>query len=180
MRKMILVAVTAALAVAACGGSSDSAATTTTAVPTTAAPQATTTAAVTTTAAPTTADVTTTTGATDASGDPDVAAITMAYEVAFDSTSGYDEKAKYIDDPSGLEDTVASYLDIGETMGGVSVAVTGVTIDGTEAEVGYDLLFGGHPTYPDLTGTAVKTDAGWQVPRSMFCEIMADARVGCP
>jgi hypothetical protein len=112
--------------------------------------------------------------------DADVDAIVTAYAVAFDSESDYAAKAPYIDDPSGLEDTVARYLTTGETMGGIDVLVTAVAVNGSEADVTYDLLFNGNPTYPDLSGSALLTDDGWKVPRGVFCSLMSSARVGCP
>lgn len=174
-----------ALATAACGGGSDTAAVADTTAPTpesttsTAAPTTTTTQAptTTTTAPPTT---TTTIGGIVPGEDADVDAVVLAYEIAFDSVSDFETKAAYIEDPTGLEDTVAQYLLTGETMGGIGVAVREVTIDGDTATLLYDLLFNDNPTYPDLTGRAVLTDAGWQVPRSAFCTLMSSARVGCP
>jgi hypothetical protein len=112
--------------------------------------------------------------------DPDVDAIVLAYQIAFDSVSDYETKAPYIDDPTGLEETVALYLITGETMGGVAVDIKEVIIDGETATLTYDLLFNDNPTYPDLTGRAVLTEVGWQVPRSTFCALMSSARVGCP
>lgn len=184
MKKAFLVTAVLALVAGACGGSADTGSadagpaetvvttTTTTAVPTTTAPPSTTTAAPTTTTAPPS-------GITPGE-DPDVDAIVTAYTVAFDSVSDYEAKVPYIDDPSGLEDTVADYQTTGETMGGVNVVVTDVVVSGEEADVTYDLLFNNNPTYPDLPGTAVLTDAGWQVPRAVFCALMSSARVGCP
>ena len=72
--------------------------------------------------------------------DPDVDAIVLAYTVAFDSVSDFEAKAQYIDDPSGLEETVAQYLVTGETMGGIGVEVSEVTIEGNTARLVYDLL----------------------------------------
>jgi hypothetical protein len=174
-----------ALATAACGGGSDTEAVADTTVPapesttTTAAPTTTTTLAptTTTTAPPTT---TTTIGGIVPGEDADVDAIVLAYEIAFDSISDFETKSAYIEDPTGLEGTVAQYLLTGETMGGIGVAVREVTIDGDSATLLYDLLFNDNPTYPDLTGRAVLTDAGWQVPREAFCTLMSSARVGCP
>ncbi|MDX2343272.1 MAG: hypothetical protein QNL12_05850 [Acidimicrobiia bacterium] len=188
MKKAMLVLAVAALAMASCGGSTDSdpdaAAATTTTV------QATTTAAPTTTVAPTTtaALTTTTVVPTTTTAEPaitpgedvDVDAVVTAYSVAFDSTSDYETKVPFLEDPNGLEDTVAAYLTTGETMGGVSVVVTAVVINGVEADVTYDLLFNNNPTYPDLPGKAVLNDGGWQVPRKDFCALMSSARVGCP
>ena len=137
-----------------------------------------------TTAAPITTTVAETTTTADSGiipgADPNADAIVAAYSVAFDSVSDYAAKAPYIDDPSGLEDTVAKYLTTGESMGGIDVVVTAVDVNGDEADVTYDLLFNDNPTYSDLPGTAVRTAAGWQIPRSIFCALMSSARVGCP
>lgn len=179
MKRLIVLLGALALVAAACGGSEDGGAGEPAADPTTTtATQATVTTA---------AQVSTTTAPADepaggivAGEDPDVDAIVTAYTVAFDSTSEYPAKEPYIDDPSGLEDTVADYLTTGETMGGVGVVVTEVVVNGEEADVTYDLLFNDNPTYPDLPGTAVLTADGWKVPRSVFCALMSSARVGCP
>ena len=138
----------------------------------------------TTTAAPTTTVPATTTVA-DSGGilpgeDADVDAVVLTYEIVFSSETGYEEKAPYIDDPEGLEQTVADYQETGESMGGVALAPTSVTIDGDTADVTYDLLFGGTPTYPDLSGDAVLIDETWKITRDMFCAMMASARGSCP
>ena len=169
------------LVLAACGGGTDTsapsdAATTATSTTTTAAPP-------TTTAPTTTTAASTTTVAADGitpGADADVDAVVLAYQVAFDSASTYENKAPYIDDPTGLEETVAAYLAAGEAVGGIEVATSAVTVSGDAADVTYDLLFGGNPTYPGLSGTAVKTPEGWKVPRAVFCSLMSSARVGCP
>jgi hypothetical protein len=97
----------------------------------------------------------------------------------FSSETTYEEKAPLLDDPTGLEDTVLKYIETGESMGGVALAAKEITVDGSVATVIYDLLFGGAPTYPDLTGDAVLIDGTWKVTREMFCSIMTSARVGC-
>lgn len=177
-RTMILLVVLVVLAVMAAACSESDAAES----DTTAAPPSTTTAAPATTT--TTAPATTTTAA-DTEGivpgeDVDVDAVVLTYQIVFSSETGYDEKAPYIDDPTGLEQTVADYQTTGESMGGVELAPTSVTINGDTADVTYDLLFGGTPTYPDLAGDAVLIDDTWKVTRVMFCAMMASARVGCP
>ena len=106
--------------------------------------------------------------------------ITALYEVVFSSETGYDEKAPLIDDPTGLEDTVTEYQETGEQMGGVSLAAKDISVAGDVAVVTYDLLFAGTPTYPNLTGDAVRIDGVWKITREMFCSIMTSARVGCP
>ena len=180
MKRTLFVVLILAIVAAACGESSDSGAGEA-APATTAAPTTTTT---TTTEAPTTTAAPTTTTAVEsdivAGEDPDVDAIVTAYSVAFDSQSDYAAKQLHIDDPAGLEDTVARYLETGESMGGISVVVTSVEVDGDEANLTFDLLFNNNPTYPNLPGTAVLTDDAWKVPRWMFCSLMSSARVGCP
>jgi hypothetical protein len=175
MKRLLIIVVL----VAACGDAATPTAepasptTVATAPPTTSAP---------TTAPPTTSAQTTvapTTAAIVPGEDADVDAIVTAFSVAFDSTSPYEEKAKYIDDPSGLESTVGRYLETGESFDGIEVLVTSVEIAGDEATVYYDLLFNGNPTYPDLDGKAVRTADGWKVPRGIFCGMMANARVPC-
>lgn len=186
LRHRLLLAVLA-LGVSACGGASEPLAPTTTDNVVT-----TTTSTTTTTVSPTTSTTESPTTTTTrpaappvsssivAGEDPDVDDIVLAFQIAFDSVSGFELKAAYIDDPTGLEGTVTKYLSTGDSMGGISVNPTDVVIEGDTATVTYDLLFGGNPTYPDLTGTAVKTSDGWKVPRSQFCSLMSSARVGCP
>ena len=182
LKRSFAVGATFALLLAACGGGSESdsgaaAGATTSTVPTatTLAPVTTTTTlapSTTTTVAPTTTTTTTTTAGGIVPGeDPDVDAIVLAYTVAFDSVSDFEAKAPYIVDPSGLEETIAQYLITGETMGGIGVEVSEVTIEGDTATLTYDLLFNDNPTYPDQTGRVELTDAGWQIPRSTFCAL---------
>ena len=173
MRKIIAFLLVIAGLAAGCGsGDGEPAAEQTTAAPTTTAAPETTMSPETTSAPETTAII--------PGENADVDAVVAAYVAAFDSTSDYQAKAPFIDDPSGLEETVEKYLATGETMGGVSVAVTNVVVTGDEASVTYDLLFNNNPTYPNLPGTAVRTTDGWKVPRSVFCSLMSSARVGCP
>ena len=148
----------------------------------TAAPPSTTSSSTTTTLPPPTSSTTTvaTTTTEDPTSEEDSDAISAAYEIVFSSETTYDEKAPLIDDPSGLEETVLSYQETGESMGGVSLVARKITVDGDTAKVIYDFLFGGTPTYPDLTGDAVRVEGTWKVSRTMFCSIMASARVGCP
>jgi len=175
-RKLLLLVVLAVLATAC--SESDTAES-----PTTAAPTTTVAPAPTTTATTTAPETTTTAG--EAGGivpgeDADVDAVVLTYQIVFSSETDYDEKAPYLEDPAGLEQTVADYQETGESMGGVALAPTAVTINGNSADVLYDLLFGGTPTYPDLTGDAVLVDDTWKITRDMFCAMMASARVGCP
>lgn len=165
-----LFALALTVVVAACGGGNGSGDDTTT----------TTAAAATTT---TVADTTTTAGASAGivpGEDPDVDAIVEAYGVVFDSETTFEEKAPYLVDPSGMEETVTGYMEAGDAVGGIELQVSAVTIDGDAAAVTYDFLFAGNPSYTGLEGDAVRTDAGWQISREMFCDIMSSARVGCP
>lgn len=169
-----------ALALAACGGGDsgstttiDEATTTTEAAsPTTGAPATTTTAAATSSTAGEEGIV--------PGEDPEVDAIVALYQTVFDSTTSFDEKAALIVDPTGLEDTVATYASTGESVGGVTVEPTAVVVTGDEAEVVYTIFFSGNPTYPGQQGSAVRVDGEWKVGRDMFCGLMASARSACP
>lgn len=197
MKRLIAIGVTAALVAAACGSSADdenAAATTSPAAETTTTSSATTTVPEVSTTATTEAPGSTITEApTTTAGvpeiptvpvvpgeDEDADAIVEAYSVVFDSTTTYEEKVPYLVEPEGLEDTVAKYSETGESFGGVTLEATAVGIEGDDALVIYDFLFGGNPAYPDQEGDAVRADAGWQITREMFCSIMTSARVGCP
>ncbi len=185
MKKALLTLTAFAFVVAACGGSSggeEAAATTVAPATTTTTTTTTTTVPATTTTTEAPAATTTTTEAPSLipSGDPDIDAVATAYMVAFDSTTDYEAKLPYVDDLTGLEETVVKYMETGESMGGVTVVITSVEVNGDEADVLYDLFFNNNPIYPDLPGTAVRSDVGWQVPRAEFCGMMSSARVGCP
>ena len=174
MKKVLLTLFALALVASACGGSSEDAASVAPAAPATSAPA---TSAV---PATTTAPVDEPMESFVPSGDPEKDAVATAFLVAFDSTTTFEEKLPYVQDMSGLEETVAKYIETGLAMGGVSITVSAVEIDGEEATVFYDLTFNNNPIYPDLTGSAVRTDGGWQLPRREFCSMMSNARVGCP
>ena len=189
MKRTLFLVIAFAIIVAACSSGEAAEPTTTTAQPQTtttaepAAPASTTTVPATTTVAPTTTAApatTTTAGGFVAGEDPDVDAVVLTYQIVFSSATTYEEKVPYLVDPTGLEGTVAQYGETGESMGGVELAPNAVTIDGDVAEVQYDFLIGGTPTYPDLSGDAVLLDGVWKVTREMFCGIMTSARVGCP
>ncbi len=179
MKKTLLLAGALTIVAAACSSSTQES-------PSTVAPETTTTIATTTTAtaAPTTTAATTTSTtappAEEGDSGPEVDAIIAAYEIVFSSETSYDEKAPLIDDPDGLEETVAKYQETGDSMGGVALVAKTVIINGDTADVTYDLLFGGTPSYPDLKGDAVLIDGTWKVTRTMFCSLMSSARVGCP
>lgn len=191
MKRLIVFGVVAALVVAACGSADEDA---NAAVVATASAALTTTTTLSPTTTATTAPATTTTEAlpttTEApkiptvpvvpGDDEDVDAIVEAYSVVFDSVTSYEEKVPYLVEPDGLEETVAEYSETGKAFGGVTLEAKEVGIEGDDALVIYDFLFGGNPAYPGQEGDAVRTDAGWQITREMFCSVMASARVGCP
>jgi hypothetical protein len=170
-----------ALVAAACGDDETSDTTVPIATTTIAPATTTTTAPVTTTTeAPTTTTTVAEAGGIVPGEDPEVDAVVSAYTIALDSVSSYEEKVVFIDDPTGLEDTIAQYLATASSIGGVGVGVSAVAIDGDAAEVTYDLLIGGNPTYPDLKGAAVKATDGWKITRDAFCFVMVSARGSCP
>ncbi len=189
MKKMLVLVATVAVVAVACGSTSESSepviqaaqTVTTTVAPTTTAPATTTT----TTTLP---DTTTTSLASDEvktfrvipGEDSEVDAIVEAYSVVFDSTTTFDEKAVFLADASGLEETIVKYAAAGDDVGGITLQADRVGIDGADAVVIYSFLFAGTAAYNDLEGVAVLTDAGWQIPRDFFCQIMVLSRVGCP
>lgn len=181
--KMLTVAIVLAVVATACADDASEPADTTvttaeaTTTTTTTVPATTTTVAATTT---TEAEAEIETSPVVAGEDEDVDAIVLAYTVVFDSTTSYEEKAPYVVDFEGLESTVTAYAEAGAAMGGISLSADEVGIDGDNARVIYSFLFAGNPAYSDLEGSAVRTDAGWQISREFFCNIMTSARVGCP
>jgi ABC-type Fe3+-hydroxamate transport system substrate-binding protein len=185
MKKTITLLAVVALLSAACSSSDDAseASTTTVAETTTTVAETTTTAAETTT----TVAETTTSTVRDISTSPvvpgedeDADAIVEVYAVVFDSSTTYEEKAPFIDDPAGLETTVEQYTAAGAGVGGILLEVTAVGTDGDSAEVVYDLLFAGNPFQIDQKGAAIRIEGQWQVTREFFCSVMDLARVGCP
>ncbi len=177
MKSILALIAALSVVVTACGSGSDVADTTVPTPTTTLQATTTTTSTTTTTVAPTT---TTSEASSEPASAADAEAITSTYEIVFSSETTFEEKAPLLDDPTGLEDTVLKYIETGDSMGGVGLAAKKITVDGSVATVIYDLLFGGSPTYPDLTGDAVLIDGTWKVTREMFCSIMTSARVGCP
>lgn len=189
MRRSIVLVAVAALLAAACGTSEEASAPDTTVAPDTTTTKATTTTSVapTTTSTSTTLAPATTTTTVDGietspvvpGEDQDVDDIVEAYFVVFDSGTTFEEKSPYIADPAGLEATVDAYAAAGDAVGGITLQADEVGIQGDEARVIYSFLFAGNPSYSDLEGTAVLTEAGWQITTEFFCEIMELARVGC-
>lgn len=112
--------------------------------------------------------------------DDDQQAAADAWSTVFDSTIGFDVKAPYLASSDELRETVESYTAAGEAMGGIGLEPTAVRIDGDEATVTYDVLFGGAPAYTALEGEMARVDGVWTVGRDEFCTFMASARNACP
>lgn len=107
-------------------------------------------------------------------------AVELAYLTVFDSEVPFDEKLPFLEDAEQLRSTFESFADTAERFGGISLEPTSVVIDGDEAEVTYDVLFGGSAAYTDMSGDAVLRDGVWMVTRARFCAFMSSARVSCP
>ncbi len=112
--------------------------------------------------------------------DDDQAAAALAYETVFDSATDADAKAEFLPDVADLASTIEAYTAAGDGMGGITMDVSAVVVEGDTATVTYDVLFGGNPAYSDLTGTLVRAGDTWTVTRDEFCSFMASARTPCP
>jgi hypothetical protein len=158
---------------------------TTAAVTTVAVTNAAVTNAAVTNAAPTTVRSSTTAGGASTTApvtitDPDAKAAADAYELVFDSTVAFDEKAVHLADATSLQTTMDAYADAGSQMGGIALEPTAATVIGTDATVTYDVLFGGTAAYRSLEGHIAKVGDAWQVSKQEFCSFMAEARTPCP
>lgn len=107
-------------------------------------------------------------------------AVELAYLTVFDSEVPFDEKLPFLEDAEQLRSTFESFADTAERFGGISLEPTSVVVDGDEAEVTYDVLFGGSAAYTDMSGDAVLREGVWMVTRARFCAFMSSARVSCP
>ncbi|MEQ8438465.1 MAG: iron-siderophore ABC transporter substrate-binding protein [Ilumatobacter fluminis] len=121
-------------------------------------------------------------GATSGDGElgDDEQAAADAWAVVFDSAASFDDKQPHLEDAEALRSTVEAYAATGDTMGGIALDPTVVQIDGTDAIVTYDVLFGGSAAYTALEGEIADVDGVWQVSRDEFCDFMALARTPCP
>lgn len=119
-------------------------------------------------------------GGSDATGTPEGEAATDAWALVFDSTADPTAKAPHLEDAEALAGTLADYASTGDTMGGISLAPTGVTIEGDTATITYDVMFGSAAAYEALTGTIRNVDGTWVVGRDEFCGFMSSARLSCP
>ena len=131
-------------------------------------------------AAPDTTEPADTTAAAAPALDADAEAAALAWTAAFDSTTGFDEKAPYIADAEALRATIEAYTPAGEAVGGIALSPTDVVVDGDTATITYDVMFAGQPAYQGQEGVAERVDGAWQVSRDEFCGFMAAARNPCP
>ncbi len=119
----------------------------------------------------------------DVSGETDLddeqQAAASAWELVFDSNATFADKSGHLADAAALEPTVAAYREAGATMGGIALSPTAVAIDGDQASVTYDVLFGGSAAYTDLVGEMTFVDGVWVVGRDEFCSFMSSARTPC-
>lgn len=102
-----------------------------------------------------------------------------AWALVFDSTAEFAGKAPHLEDAAALESSNAAYAASGEGFGGFGMEPTAVEINGDEAIITYNVLFGGTAAYTDLTGTAHRVDGTWTVSREAYCGFLASARTPC-
>lgn len=119
-------------------------------------------------------------GDDDASASDPAVAAREAWELVFDSEADVDDKIEHLADGAALRDTLEAYARAGIAMGGISLAPTEVTVEGVEATITYDVMFGGNVAYGDQIGMIALADGNWTVSREEFCGFMASARTPCP
>lgn len=102
-----------------------------------------------------------------------------AWQLVFDSSVPWEEKAPHIENAEALEASHAAYAAAGEGLGGITVEVTSESVDDTTADVVYSLLFGGAPAYSDIDGSLERVDDTWVVTEAEFCGFLASARTPC-
>ena len=102
-----------------------------------------------------------------------------AWALVFDSTVEFSEKVPHLEDAASLESSNAAYSAAGEGLGGISLEPTAVEINGDQATVTYNVLFGGTPAYTDLTGEIQRVNGTWTVSREAYCGFLASARTPC-
>lgn len=102
-----------------------------------------------------------------------------AWAVVFDSAADFADKAPHLQDAANLEASNAAYTETGKTMGGVRLEPTHAAVDGDNAVVTYNVLFGGNAAYEDLDGEIRRVDGIWMVSRDAYCSFLASARTPC-
>lgn len=102
-----------------------------------------------------------------------------AWALVFDSNVEFADKAPHLEDAESLESSNAAYAATGQGLGGVSLEPTAVEVNGDDATVTYDVLFGGTAAYTDLTGEIQRVNGIWTVSREVYCGFLASARTPC-
>lgn len=102
-----------------------------------------------------------------------------AWAVVFDSSVDFADKAPHMEDAAALESSNDAYAASAAGLGGVSLEPTAVEINGDEATVAYNVLFGGTAAYTDLTGEIQRVNGTWTVSREVYCGFLASARTPC-
>lgn len=102
-----------------------------------------------------------------------------AWAIVFDSAADFDVKRPHLENAAQLETSDAAYAEAAGALGGIALDPTAVSIDGDIATVTYDVLFGGNPTYRDLSGEIRLIDSVWIVSRDSYCGFLASARTSC-
>lgn len=98
--------------------------------------------------------------------------ITDAYVVFFNGQTPPAQRAELIENGEAFAPVLQGLTQNPQSMQ-TTVAVKGVTVDGDQADVNYDLLMQGNPVMPDQTGQAVLVDGTWKVSADTFCALMA-------
>ena len=102
-----------------------------------------------------------------------------AWALVFDSKVEFSEKVPHLEDAASLESSNAAYSAAGEGLGGISLEPTAAEINGDEASITYNVLFGGTAAYEDLTGEIQRVNGAWTVSREAYCGFLASARTPC-
>jgi hypothetical protein len=102
------------------------------------------------------------------------------WERALDSSLAYEDHAAVIEDPASLQTTIENYPTAAELVGGITVTVTAVTIEGDTATVQYVVNFAGvEAPYGELTTSLTRVDGAWIVPQAEYCAVQTMARNDC-
>lgn len=110
----------------------------------------------------------------------DTDAATTAWTTAFDSSVAFVDKAEFIAAAESVRPTLKAYATLGEQMGGITLVVTDVVVNGDTATLTYDIHFAGLPAYSKQTGAVERVAGRWVVSHTAFCDFMALARTACP
>lgn len=102
-----------------------------------------------------------------------------AWAAVFDSSVDFADKAPHMEDAAALESSNAAYAASAAGFGGVSLEPTAVDVNGDQATITYNVLFGGTPAYEDLTGEIQRVSGTWTVSREVYCGFLASARTPC-